>query len=100
MKVVILAAGYGTRLARDLNAASGQYPHLLGVAKPLLPIAGKPLISHWMDILGACEEQAVGEVYVVVRLSSKEKSSPPAVKQSLRENSTGVVAIQSPYAWV
>ncbi len=64
MKTVILAAGYGTRLARDLKA-SGQHQHLEGVAKPLLPIAGKPLISHWIDELQACPETR-GEVHVVV----------------------------------
>lgn len=42
MKALILAAGYGTRLARDIeNDASGRYANLLGVPKPLLPI-GKP----------------------------------------------------------
>ena len=65
MKVLLLGAGYGTRLARDL-AAYGEYPTLVGVPKPLLPIGGKPLISHWMDILLACPETAE-EVYVVVR---------------------------------
>jgi len=65
MKVLLLGAGYGTRLARDL-AASGGYPNLVGVAKPLLPVAGKPLISHWMDALLACPE-TTGDVYVVVR---------------------------------
>lgn len=67
MKVLLLGAGYGTRLARDL-AANGEYPALVGVAKPLLPIDGKPLISHWMDILLGCPETAE-EVYVVVRSS-------------------------------
>ena len=65
MKVLLLGAGYGTRLARDL-AANGEYPALVGVAKPLLPIGGKPLVSYWMDILLACPETAE-EVYVVVR---------------------------------
>ena len=63
MKVLILAAGYGTRMTRDLEA-SGQLPHLVGVPKPLLPVAGKPLISHWMDLLQSCAE--IQEVYVVV----------------------------------
>ena len=67
MKVLVLAAGYGTRLSRDLQAQGprGQYAHLVGVAKPLLPIGGIPLISHWMALLGGCSETQ-GEVYVVV----------------------------------
>ena len=66
MKVLILAAGYGTRLARDLQSQQQEYPHLVGVPKPLLPVAGQPLISHWMDILAASPE-AHGDVYIVVR---------------------------------
>src|SRR5216117_2048379 len=41
MKVVILAAGYATRL----------YPLTLSQPKPLLPVAGKPMIEHVLDNL-------------------------------------------------
>ena len=67
MKVLILGAGYGTRLARDL-AKTDQYTELRGVPKPLLPIAGKPLISHWMDIINSCQYTKGSEVYIVVSL--------------------------------
>ena len=67
MKVLILAAGYGTRFARDLESHKDEYPHLVGVAKPLLPVAGQPLISHWMDTLRSCDLTKDCEVYVVVR---------------------------------
>ena len=67
MKVLILAAGYGTRLARDVEKHADQYPHLVGVAKPLLPVAGQPLISHWLDMLKCCPETHDLPVYVVVR---------------------------------
>ncbi len=39
MKVLILAAGYATRL----------YPLTLTQPKPLLPVAGKPIIEHVLD---------------------------------------------------
>ena len=48
MKVLILGAGYGTRLQRDI-LKDPQYHHLKDVAKPLLPIAGRPLINHWIQ---------------------------------------------------
>jgi NDP-sugar pyrophosphorylase family protein len=65
MKALILAAGYGTRLGRDLAACQDDtYAHLVGVAKPLLPIAGYPLITHWIHMLEACTE--VSGIYVVV----------------------------------
>jgi glucose-1-phosphate thymidylyltransferase len=41
MKVIILAAGYATRL----------YPLTLTQPKPLLPVAGKPMVDHVLDNL-------------------------------------------------
>lgn len=64
MKVLILAAGFGTRLERDIKE-SGSYKELQGVPKPLLPVAGKPVISHWLDMLAACPETSQ-VVYVIV----------------------------------
>ncbi|XP_046846133.1 uncharacterized protein LOC124439895 [Xenia sp. Carnegie-2017] len=49
MKVIILAAGYGTRLQNDIeNDPSKEYKHLMHVPKPLVPVGGKSLISRWM----------------------------------------------------
>ncbi|PXF44588.1 putative glucuronokinase 2 [Gracilariopsis chorda] len=45
--IVLLAAGYGTRLAADIS----QQPHfhqLANTPKPLLPLAGRPILSHWI----------------------------------------------------
>ena len=53
MKVLILAAGYATRL----------YPLTLTQPKPLLPVVGKPMIDYVMDNLAAIPE--VDHVYVV-----------------------------------
>ena len=53
MKVLILAAGYATRL----------YPLTLTQPKPLLPVAGKPMIEYVLDNLAPIE--GVGRVYVV-----------------------------------
>ena len=65
MKAVILAGGYGTRFVRDLEAREdGKYAHLIGVPKPLLPVGGAPLITHWVHILEACPQ--VSDIYVVV----------------------------------
>ena len=55
MKVVILAAGFGTRLQRDIME-SRDHKELLNKPKPLLPVSGKPVISHWMEMLDACPE--------------------------------------------
>jgi glucose-1-phosphate thymidylyltransferase len=53
MKILILAAGYATRL----------YPLTLTLPKPLLPVAGKPMIEHVLDNLAPIG--GIDRVYVV-----------------------------------
>ena len=53
MKVIILAAGYATRL----------YPLTLTQPKPLLPVAGKPLIEYVLDNLAPID--GIDHIYVV-----------------------------------
>ena len=53
MKVIILAAGYATRL----------YPMTLTQPKPLLPVAGKPMIDYVLDNLVPIGE--IDRIYVV-----------------------------------
>ena len=53
MKVLILAAGYATRL----------YPLTLTQPKPLLPVAGKPMIEYVLDNLSPIP--GIDRVYIV-----------------------------------
>ena len=53
MKLIVLAAGYATRL----------YPLTLNQPKPLLPVAAKPMIEHVLDCLKPIKE--IDHVYVV-----------------------------------
>lgn len=53
MQVLILAAGYATRL----------YPLTLDKPKPLLPVAGKPMLEHVIDHLAPVE--GIGDIFVV-----------------------------------
>ena len=53
MKVIILAAGYATRL----------YPMTLTQPKPLLPVGGKPMIDYVLDNLAPIGE--IDRIYVV-----------------------------------
>jgi glucose-1-phosphate thymidylyltransferase len=53
MKVIILAAGYATRL----------YPLTLNTPKPLLPVAGKPMVDHVLDNLAPIG--GIDRIYVV-----------------------------------
>ncbi|XP_061924509.1 uncharacterized protein zgc:136439 [Entelurus aequoreus] len=64
MKAVILAAGYGTRLQKDVAAdISGDFAHLVGIAKPLLPVGSCALVTHWVRALSA--SNCVDSIYVV-----------------------------------
>src|SRR3954462_631944 len=53
MKLIILAAGYATRL----------YPLTLNQPKPLLPVAGKPMLEHVLDNLLPIDE--IDEIFIV-----------------------------------
>jgi glucose-1-phosphate thymidylyltransferase len=52
ISVVILAAGYGTRIAADLE----RLPHLKGRPKALLPVAGKPILEWLLDSIKDLKE--------------------------------------------
>ena len=53
MKLIVLAAGYATRL----------YPLTLNQPKPLLPVAGKPMMEHVLDNLMPIDE--IDQIYIV-----------------------------------
>ena len=53
MKIILLAAGYATRL----------YPLTLNCPKPLLPIAGRPMLDYILDAVVPIE--GIDEVIVV-----------------------------------
>ena len=53
MKLIVLAAGYATRL----------YPLTLNQPKPLLSVAGKPMVEHVLDNLKSLPE--IDHIYVV-----------------------------------
>lgn len=72
MKLLILAAGYATRLS----------PLTDNQAKPLLPVRGRPMIDHVLDRFHGCA--AIDEVFVVTNrkfaphFDSWAKSAPDA----------------------
>jgi glucose-1-phosphate thymidylyltransferase len=60
MKIIILAAGYATRL----------YPLTLTQPKPLLPVAGKPMVDHVLDNLAPIS--GIDRVYIVTNAKFAE----------------------------
>src|SRR6266852_696724 len=53
VKLIILGAGYATRL----------YPLTLNQPKPLLEVAGKPMVEHVLDNLNAISD--IDHIYIV-----------------------------------
>src|SRR5258706_16356398 len=60
MNVIILAAGYATRL----------YPLTLTQPKPLLPVAGKPMVEYVLDNLAGID--GIDRIYVVTNAKFAE----------------------------
>lgn len=67
MKVLILAAGYGTRL----------YPHTKNTPKPLLELGGRPIINHLLnkmeDLDGICGVSVVTNARFFSQFSAWKK---------------------------
>ena len=60
MKLIVLGAGYATRL----------YPLTLNQPKPLLPVAGKPMMEHVLDNLMPIDE--IDEIFIVTNAKFAE----------------------------
>src|SRR5438045_9290438 len=60
VKLIVLGAGYATRL----------YPLTLNQPKPLLPVAGKPMLEHVLDKLKPIA--SIDHVYIVTNAKFTE----------------------------
>src|SRR5512145_2789158 len=56
MKIIIPMAGKGTRLR----------PHTLTVPKPLIPVAGKPIIQRLVESLATSYEGSIEEIAFII----------------------------------
>lgn len=72
MKIILLAAGYATRL----------YPLTLNCPKPLLPVAGRPMLNYVLDAIAPIE--GVEEVIVVTNSKFHEHFKEWARKNPVR----------------
>lgn len=57
MRIIIPMAGWGTRLR----------PHTLTIPKPMLPIAGKPIVQRLVEDLVKSTEQKIEDIIFVIR---------------------------------
>lgn len=57
MRIIIPMAGWGSRLR----------PHTLTVPKPMIPVAGKPIVERLVDDLVKASEQKVEDIVFIIR---------------------------------
>lgn len=69
MKAVILAAGYGTRIVESAQSVPEWKEYITNTPKPLLEIAGKPLLTHIVEKLSAVK--GLDGVRVVINNNSR-----------------------------
>ncbi|HKR04869.1 MAG TPA: sugar phosphate nucleotidyltransferase [Bacteroidia bacterium] len=66
MKIIVPMAGMGKRMR----------PHTLTIPKPLIPLAGKPIVHHLMeDIVKVCPEKVDEIAFVIGRTFGKDVES-------------------------
>jgi glucose-1-phosphate thymidylyltransferase len=74
MNIIIPMAGMGKRMR----------PHTLTTPKPLIPIAGKPMVQHIVeDIINVCDEKVDEIAFVVGRFGKEAEANLLAVAEKL-----------------
>lgn len=74
MKIIVPMAGMGKRMR----------PHTLTIPKPLIPVAGKPIVQHLMeDIVKVCPEKVDEIAYVVGRFGRETEQQLVSIAKSL-----------------
>ncbi len=74
MKIIIPMAGMGKRMR----------PHTLTTPKPLLPVAGKPMVQRIVeDIIAVCDEKVDEVAYVVGRFGKEAEANLIKVAEKL-----------------
>lgn len=74
MKIIVPMAGMGKRMR----------PHTLTIPKPLIPLAGKPIVQHLMeDIVKVCPEKVEEIAFVVGHFGEEAETSLKNIASSL-----------------
>ena len=84
---ILLCAGYGTRLERDLrNAGDETLRELIGCPKPLLPLDGGVLIDKWVRALFQHPQIGVHGVHLVCNQAHAAYYQSWAARRGLPEH--------------
>jgi len=74
MKIIVPMAGMGKRMR----------PHTLTIPKPLIPVAGKPIVQHLLeDLVAVCPEPVDEIAFVVGRFGAETEERLSAIARSL-----------------
>src|SRR5579872_6947908 len=83
MKLIIPMAGAGKRMR----------PHTLTVPKPLIPVAGKPMVQHLVEDICAMSKEKIEEIgFIVGRFGTEAEKSLLHVAE--KAGSTGKIFYQ------
>ena len=84
--VIVLAAGYGTRLSKGISEdTTGKYAALKGLPKALVPVNGVPLIDHWLQEFRK-NTDLIGPVLLVTNDHFSEKFVEWATERGIPED--------------
>ena len=79
MRIIVPMAGMGKRMR----------PHTLTVPKPLIPIAGKPIVQRWVeDIAKVCSSKVEEIAFVVGRFGKETENNLIEIAESLGAKGT------------
>ncbi len=83
MKIIVPMAGMGKRMR----------PHTLTIPKPLIPVAGKPIVEHLVeDIIKVCHEPVDEIAFIIGRFGSEVEQS--LIKIAEKQGASGSIHYQ------
>lgn len=84
--IIFLAAGYGTRLSRDISKTPS-LALLFQTPKPLLPLSGHPILTHWL--------RQIPPSYIVVVTNAAHHSLYLSWADNARQQHQGQIVVIS-----
>lgn len=84
MKIIIPMAGWGSRLR----------PHTLKIPKPMLLIAGKPIVERLVEGLSATITEPIEEIHFIIRKDFGEAVENKLMDIAKKANTIGKIAYQ------
>ena len=84
MKIIIPMAGWGSRLR----------PHTLTIPKPMVPIAGKPIVQRLVEGLAQTIEEPIEEINFIIREEFGKATETKLLEVAASLNTKGIISYQ------